>query len=108
MHREGPHVLNVYDTAFLHKSKKESHYTFAQRIDAICQLMLSLKSRVDQLMRGDSLARIVIAPTEARTSSNNNRMANDRRAAWYSRGKEVEGLEAEGLSETIRFVMVHR
>jgi hypothetical protein len=99
IHREGPQILSIFDTSNLLRIQRERNYTFKERIDSICRLLMSFKSRVDHLMKGDGLARLIAAPQSALLTGKSNSVANVRRAKWVAIGKEAQNEHEAEHSE---------
>jgi hypothetical protein len=102
LHTEGPRSLSIYDLKALTEVKKSRNLTFAGRIDAICEMLRTSKSRCDKLMKGETLEMVVGAPQQMLKNIDMNATSNSNRAKFIQEGRKVvKGEPADEHSKPV-------
>jgi hypothetical protein len=79
----------VFDTVSWEQGRNESDLTFAQRMEALIDLLTHFKNRCDKMIKGENFIPTILTPQEAKKTAKNNRNANDERQKSLKTGREM-------------------
>lgn len=98
-HRDGPAFLNFFDKIYQQKANKNQDLTFAERIKAICTVLLYSKSRVDTCLKNENLGSLVAFPLSILKECIANGPFNDQRKQKLDAGaKWIEQEKAKAAA----------
>ncbi|KAF2029452.1 hypothetical protein EK21DRAFT_20542, partial [Setomelanomma holmii] len=87
LHERGPVVLNIFDDAKLATVRKSRNFTFAERIQYICELLRLSKSRCETLLGWDDMDMTVAAPAQMISMAKTNKKQNVKRQEYLLKGR---------------------
>lgn len=94
LHTSGPGALGIYDDDTLKSIKKESHFTFKDRMDYLAKMFTFIKNRCDAVMKGTMLEELVAQPRLKLTQSLANLYQNENKAEDQKVGRTIKAAKA--------------